>query len=548
MTTISPQIDIAHPLAPPARQDALTWIAAYAKPREGFVGASIHVDGAEVPSTVRLPPEQVMLTAWCDTRGLPPGVHEVAVTGRWEGHPPITATKLVVVSPDEAVAWQTPATGDAAVTDIARVGEPRLLETLARATLGDRPVIVLADDATLAPDAQERIARAFASGEVDLVIGDEATPTGEGTWVRWRKRGFSPEGLPAIDLVGPLLALSPRAADVLCDELPAEPSLYACALALLDRGLSAHAIPDVLAFTPEPRLPIDDAAGRAAVQRLAERRARPVHIATAAPGVRDVRWSLVEETDVVAVVASRTPELAERCLAGLAAERTGYGALRAVLVDSGEDPDAMRRVADAASRPTEHVRYPEDAPFNYQRAMNLGVAAAGAEYVLLLNDDVTPLTPEWLTRMVELGTLPGVGVVGARLHYPDGRIQHAGVKVGEMTAHLYHEAPGDAVGHRFELLVPSNPEAVTGACMLARREALAAVDGFDERYVQLYGDVDLCYRVAHAGWRIAWCAGAVLEHAESATYGVTSNPADTDRFMEEWQYDPAAAASTRVPA
>ena len=93
------------------------------------------------------------------------------------------------------------------------------------------------------------------------------------------------------------------------------------------------------------------------------------------------------------------------------------------------------------------------------------------------------------------------------------------MQIGEGTGHRYHDAPGDAPGHRFELLVPGNPEAVTGACMLVRRELLARSAATTRRFVQVYGDVDLCFRARERGWRIAWCPGAELEHLESASYG-----------------------------
>ena len=364
--------------------------------------------------------------------------------------------------------------------------------------------------------------------------------------MRWRKRAFQPEALPSIDGVGPLLAVGPRAADVLCDALPPSAGLYGFALELLDRGLRTAAVPQVLAMTPAPRLPVDDAAGRRAIERLAERRGRPVVIrAGRITGLREVRWPLDDPPDVVAVVPSRTPALLESCLAGLA-ERTRYRALRATVVGSGDDDDAMRRVTEAADIPATYVRYPPGERFNYQRAVNLGARHADGAHVLFLNDDVTPLTPDWLTRMVELLTLPRVGIVGALLRHPDGRIQHAGVQIGEGFGHRYHDAPADARGHRFELVVPGNPEAVTGACMLARHEVLEQVGGHDEQFAHVYGDVDLCFRAADLGWRVAWCPGAELEHQESASYGSAVDAEDIVRFGERWRRDRDLSPSARL--
>jgi GT2 family glycosyltransferase len=371
----------------------------------------------------------------------------------------------------------------------------------------------------------------------------------EKRWMRWRKRAFQPEALPCVDLVGPLLAVGPRAADVLCDALPLRAGIYGLALELLDRGLQTLALPHVLALTPQARMPTDDAPARAAVERLAARRGRPVTIGDGpVAGLREVRWPVPAAPGVVAVIPSCTPALAARCLAGVA-ERTSYAGLRAVVVDSSADEDEMRRVVEAAPIPATRVRYPSGEPFNYQVAVNLGARqAADAEEVLFLNDDVLPLTSDWLTRMVELLTLPGVGIVGALLRYPDGRIQHAGVQIGEGSGHRYHDAPGDARGHRFELLVPGNPEAVTGACMLVRAELLEQLGGHDERYVHVYGDVDLCYRASQRGWRVAWCPGAALEHLESASYGSAVDEGDIGRFLELWRHDRAPTTSNRVRA
>jgi hypothetical protein len=359
--------------------------------------------------------------------------------------------------------------------------------------------------------------------------------------VRWRKLAFEPEALPSIDQVGPLLAVGPRAADVLCDALPAADGLYGFALELLDRGLRTVALGHVLALTPEVRVPADGAAARRAIERLARRRGRPVTIGGGpVEGLREVRWPLAATPAVLVVIPSRTAAMVERCLAGLA-ERTAYGALRAVVVDSGDDAREMRRVVDAAAIAATRMAYPAGEPFNYQRAVNLGAGQAVEDHVLFLNDDVLPIAFDWLERMVELVTLPRVGIVGALLRLPDGRIQHAGVTIGQGSGHRYHDAPEDARGHRFELLVPGNPEAVTGACMLVRRELLDEIGGHDEGFIHVYGDVDLCYRAAERGWRVAWCPGAELEHIESASYGSSVDSDDIRRFDELWRRDRGTA-------
>jgi len=541
-----PRIAIQSPHGRPARGGALEWVTASATPSGAFDSLVVDVDGRPTATGARTVGDDVFVSAWCDTRGLPPGVHTITVTGTLAGGAVVTDTLLLTVALGQPVEWWTSPTGDAADVGLCALGDPGFEEALARTALGGPPLVILANGCTPGPGAIKQIAAAFAgSSAPDVVIGDEAALIGEDRWLRWRKRAFQSDALPAIDQIGPLLAVGPRAADVLCDALPADAGLYGLALELVDRRLQTIALPHVLALTPAVRLPVDDDAARAAVERLAARRGRPVAIAPGpVAGLRDVRWPLDDLPAIAAVVPSRTPELAAHCLAALA-ERTDYGPLRVVLVDSADDPDAMARVAADAPVPTTVVRYPIGEPFNYQRAVDLGADATTEELILFLNDDVTPLRADWLTRMAEVVTLPGVGVAGALLRHPDGRIQHAGVQIGEGTGHLYHDAPADAPGHRFELLVPGNPEAVTGACLLVRREAFAAVDGHDQDYVHVYGDVDLCFRIQEDGWRIAWCPGAELEHLESATYRHGVHEGDIARFGERWKRDRGGAYRVR---
>lgn len=532
-----PRMSIELPAGTPAFGGALEWVLAAATPEEQFVEADVTIDGVKVAHRTRRLPEQAVISAWCDARGLPPGLHEIVVDGRWASGDRARARRLLVVALGQPVEWWPVSNGGPADVAMTAVSDPELETHLARTALGGAPLVVVADGAVPGPGALERIAATFAAdASVDLVIGDDAAMIGETRWQRWRKHAFEPEAITSIDHVGPLLAVGPRAADVLCDALPAEAGVYGLALELLDRGLQAVALPHVLALTPEVRLPTDDAATRQAVRRLAARRGRPVTIdAGRVEGLREVRWPLVEPPPVVAVIPSRTPRLAETCLAGLA-ESTDYPALRTVVVDSSDDEGAMRRVIDAAAVAVERVRYPAGEPFNYQRAVNLGAAGAGDGPVLFLNDDVRPLRADWLTRMVELVTLPGVGIVGALLRHPDGSIQHAGVDIGQGTGHRYHDAPADARGHRFELLVPGNPQAVTGACMLVRGELLDELGGHDELYAHVYGDVDLCFRATERGWRVAWCP-AELEHLESASYGSALDSRDIALFTERWHRD-----------
>jgi GT2 family glycosyltransferase len=542
------QVRIVTPHGAPAYGGALEWVKAMVVPPEGFEGAEVAVDGVPVVHVARSLSDCVALSAWCDSRGQPPGLHAISVTAHWAGGVSAYETRLLVVGVGSPAAQWPAAGGDAEAVGVTRIGASDLTESLAETAGGGPPLVILGDDCELADGARERIAAAFGDGDTDVVIGDEAARVAGGRWLRWRKEAFQPEALPCADQVGPLLAVGPRAAEVLRGAGGAPAGIYGLALELIDSGLSTVALPQVLALTPEARMPHDDEQQREAVRRLATRRGREVRIeAGAVTGLRDVRWPVADPPAITAVVPSRTPELAARCLAGLA-DCTDHVRLRVVIVDSSGDPEAMLAAARTSSLPASVVGYPAGERFNYQRAVNIGWRKAGDADVLFLNDDVRPLRPDWLMRMAELLTLPRVGVVGALLRHPDGRIQHAGARTGAGFGHRYHDAPGDARGHRLELMAPGNFEAVTGACMLVGGDVLAALGGHDERYVHVCGDVDLCFRAAELGWRVAWCPGAELEHLESATYGTAVNDADLELFYARWRRDRDSSPSFRVRA
>jgi GT2 family glycosyltransferase len=153
----------------------------------------------------------------------------------------------------------------------------------------------------------------------------------------------------------------------------------------------------------------------------------------------------------------------------------------------------------------------------YARACNEGAAAAAGEALLFLNNDTEP-HPGWLPALLDYaGRHPDAAVVGARLLYPTGAVQHAGVAIGQdgYPHNLYAGLPAEhpAVNHSRRL------QAVTGACMLVGREAFDRVDGFDTGFANSLEDVDLCLRIGAAGGEVHYCHEAVVTHLESASRG-----------------------------
>jgi GT2 family glycosyltransferase len=174
------------------------------------------------------------------------------------------------------------------------------------------------------------------------------------------------------------------------------------------------------------------------------------------------------------------------------------------------------------------VRYPFR--FNFARQMNLAALHANGDVLLLLNNDVRPLSDLWFDALLEHTLRPEVGAVGARLVWPDGRAQHEGVvlNAGGVALNL-DSGPYAAYGRCIR-----NTAAVTAACLMMRKSVFAAVGGMDDRLRVAYNDVDLCLRIGERGWRIVYTPYAELEHAESSTRGTLHPEIDEAFFQRRW--------------
>jgi GT2 family glycosyltransferase len=221
--------------------------------------------------------------------------------------------------------------------------------------------------------------------------------------------------------------------------------------------------------------------------------------------------------------------LTRRCLDLVLAELPGDAEL---LVVDDASPDGTPELLASYGEAIETLRLEENAGF--ARACNEGAARAHGELLVFLNNDVEP-EPGWLDALRRHAeSNPRAAAVGAKLLYPNGSVQHAGVVFGQdgYPHHLYAGFPADhpAVERARPL------QAVTGACLLVRREAFEAAGGFDPGYLNSLEDVDLCLRIAEAGGEVHYCAEAVLVHLESASRGRSDSfERSVALYRERWR-------------
>ncbi|MDM8527949.1 glycosyltransferase [Anaerolineales bacterium HSG24] len=214
-------------------------------------------------------------------------------------------------------------------------------------------------------------------------------------------------------------------------------------------------------------------------------------------------------------------------------ETTTYQNYEIILVDNGSTDSATRYYYKilANDERVKIINYPGQ--FNYSVANNLGVKHAEGELLLFLNNDTQVLDAAWLQDLVGWVERPGVGIVGTKLIRPDGTIQHAGIIMG-LTGHGSHIFDG-SFNMKNQSTLFGTPEwyreymAVTGACMMMRREVFEQVGGFDETYQIGYSDIEICLSATKAGYKVIYTPFAQLLHHEGASRGLDVPPSDVLR-------------------
>ena len=179
------------------------------------------------------------------------------------------------------------------------------------------------------------------------------------------------------------------------------------------------------------------------------------------------------------------------------------------------------------------IRYPH--AFHFSRVINEGVRKAKGEYLILMNNDVTVRTPDWIEKLLAHAARPGIGACGPKLLYPDGRVQSAGIVTGIMgfAGSMMVAEEGDDPGSMGRAVLTQEMSAVTAACMMVRREAFEAAGGFPDAFGVALGDVDFCLSLRDAGYRVIFEPAAVMIHHESLTRGAEDTGEKKKRFAAE---------------
>jgi GT2 family glycosyltransferase len=278
-------------------------------------------------------------------------------------------------------------------------------------------------------------------------------------------------------------------------------------------------------------------AGKKALRESLRRRDVAGDVATERfPGYYRVKRKIKSADKVSILIPTRDRlDLLEKCLDSI--ERaTEYKNYEIVIINNGSQESATLEYLE---RTPHRVIHDASAGFNFARLNNQAAKDVDGEFLLLLNNDVEVISAEWLSGMIEHAQRPEVGAVGAKLLYPDNRIQHAGVVLGinDVAGHSHKYLNGfeDFGYFGFPDLI-RNYSAVTGACLMIRRTLFEEIGGLDEENLAVaYNDIDLCLRLRKTGYLIVYTPYALLYHKESASRGYRWNQAEISYMMKKWR-------------
>jgi glycosyltransferase involved in cell wall biosynthesis len=249
----------------------------------------------------------------------------------------------------------------------------------------------------------------------------------------------------------------------------------------------------------------------------------------ASPGCR-IRYALPDPVPLVSIIIPTRDRLDLLCpCVESIRQRTSYPHFELIVIDNGSvQPETLKYLEYLGHLDGVQV-LSEPQPFNWSRLNNVGARAARGAVLCLLNNDVEIVNEGWLTELAAHAMRPEVGVVGAALWYPDGRMQHGGIVFPPSIHRPIHAMLGVKRGGRpLRARVARSFSAVTGACMVMRKDVFMAAGGLDEVALPVgYSDVDLCLQINDKlGLRSVWTPFAELIHRHGATRGHLASRAD----------------------
>jgi O-antigen biosynthesis protein len=401
-------------------------------------------------------------------------------------------------------------------------------------------VALLDHDDLLRPHALHRVVERLRSApDTDIVYSDEDILLRDGRYGKpFFKPDWSPDMLLSVNYVCHFLVIRRQLVDSAGGFRPGFDGAqdHDLLLRTTEQARGIGHIPDVLyswrqvpgsvALSGEAKMYAYDSGKRAVEEALLRRGLSATVSLGKQLGNYHVRLAVIGQPQVAIVIPTRDRvELLRECI-GSVENLSTYRNWSITIIDNDSvDPATLAYFEQSPHRVVRKPGY-----FNYSRLINFGRSLIDAPYLLTLNNDVTVISPDWIEALLEQAQRPEVGVVGARLLYPNGRPQHEGIAVGNVRGgHMAANLDAGWMGR-----IIRDVSAVSGACQMVKTAVFDAVGGYDEALPVAYNDVDFCLRVRDAGHLIVYTPHAELGHRESASRGTLDPAEDHEYFWARW--------------
>ena len=283
--------------------------------------------------------------------------------------------------------------------------------------------------------------------------------------------------------------------------------------------------------------PYAQEAGRLALQRHFETRGIAGQVEeTSHPFIYRMRYALPDPHPFVSVIIPNKDHIGEldACVRSIIGKST-YREFEIIIVENNSEDAATFDYYERIATEFEQVKVVRwDGAFNYSAIINYGASKASGSRLLLLNNDTEVISPDFIPEMLGYLERPEVGVVGAKLFFRDGLVQHAGIEVGpfDTIVHVNQDFTDEREGYRGRATRPGNFSAVTGACQMVRRDVFEQVGGYDEDFAVGFNDADFCMRAKEAGYLTVFTPYAKLHHYEFTSRG---REEVDDAKMRRWE-------------
>lgn len=245
----------------------------------------------------------------------------------------------------------------------------------------------------------------------------------------------------------------------------------------------------------------------------------------------------VRDNPMVSVIILNKDHISDldTCITSIAKKSTYVNYEVLVIENNSQNPETFAYYKEIQEKYPQVRVITWNGEFNYSSINNYGASFAKGEYLLLLNNDIEVITPSWMEEMLGYCQRSDVGIVGAKLYYPDDSIQHAGVVIGMggIAGHVMCKADGKEYGYNARLVTTQNISAVTAACLMISKADFDAIDGFDEAFTVAFNDIDFCLKVRAMDKLVVFNPYVELYHYESKSRGAEDTPEKLERFRKE---------------